>query len=206
MRRGIEVFDELAHLYEQRFMDVSDRAEGLDVLLDELPGNRVLDVGCGPGNVAAYAWAKRRDLDWLGVDLSPNMVRLASKNVPGARFQVMDAREIDALPSRFHAVVAAFCLPYLNPQELRMFCERAAALLHPGGLLYLSAMAGQTTHRAPQVNSQGDELLTWYHAPADLLAAVRERGFEVRRTWPPEPTLADLEHGKDMVILAAKAV
>ena len=81
-----------------------------------------------------------------------------------------------------------------------------AALLQPGGRLYLSAMAGQTTHSAPQVNSQGDELLTWYHAPADVLAALRERGFEVRRTWPPEPTLNDLEHGKDMVILAAKAV
>ena len=35
------------------------------------PGERVLEIGAGPGSFAEYARARRRDLLWIGVDLIP---------------------------------------------------------------------------------------------------------------------------------------
>jgi len=205
MITGIEVFNKRALIYEQKYMDVRAYAEGFDFLLSHIRGTNVLDVACGPGNVAAYMLAKTPALHWFGIDLSPNMVQLASKNAPEGKFQVMDAKHIHTLQTPFHAVISAFCFPYLTPEEVRLFCKSASALLQPGGLIYVSTMAGQSTHTAMQVNSFGDELHTYYHAPADILAVLQQSGFKLRQSWPPEETWKDIENGKDVVLIATKA-
>lgn len=57
------------------------------------PGQRVLDVGCGPGR-HAHAFA-RRGFDVVGVDLSPRFIELARQDAPpGATFEVADARHL----------------------------------------------------------------------------------------------------------------
>src|SRR5438132_11835889 len=60
------------------------------------PGERVLDVGCGPGR-HALALA-RRGIDVVGVDLSDDFISLArdaaaAEGLP-ARFEVGDVREL----------------------------------------------------------------------------------------------------------------
>jgi SAM-dependent methyltransferase len=57
------------------------------------PGQRVLDVGCGPGR-HAHALA-RRGIEVLGVDISRRFVDLATADAPaGARFERLDARAL----------------------------------------------------------------------------------------------------------------
>ena len=56
-------------------------------------GQRVLDVGCGPGR-HAHALA-RRGIEVVGVDLSPRFVELARAGAPpGATFECLDARRL----------------------------------------------------------------------------------------------------------------
>src|ERR1043165_9734514 len=57
-------------------------------------GAAVLDVACGPGNVSAFLLRERPDFQVLGVDLAPNMVRLAQVHVPNASFVVHDCRRL----------------------------------------------------------------------------------------------------------------
>lgn len=57
------------------------------------PGQRVLDVGCGPGR-HAHALA-RRGIEVVGVDISATFVDLAAEGAPpGATFRRLDAREL----------------------------------------------------------------------------------------------------------------
>src|SRR5436305_7966396 len=57
------------------------------------PGARVLEIGCGAGDLlAALAPAAG-----VGVDLSPGMVRLAAERHPGLRFLQADAHELPDL-------------------------------------------------------------------------------------------------------------
>ncbi|MEO5709440.1 MAG: trans-aconitate 2-methyltransferase [Nocardioidaceae bacterium] len=51
---------------------------------------RVVDLGCGPGNLTALLTARWPDADVLGVDSSPQMVARASS--PGVRFDEGDLR------------------------------------------------------------------------------------------------------------------
>jgi SAM-dependent methyltransferase len=67
--------------------------------LDLAPGQRVLDVGCGPGR-HALALA-RRGVEVIGVDRSDTFVRLAraaaaDEGLP-ARFELVDVRELAAV-------------------------------------------------------------------------------------------------------------
>src|SRR5689334_8088236 len=64
------------------------------------PGQRVLEIGCGPGDLLAAL----RPAAGVGVDLSPEMVGVASGRHPALRFIAADAHDLD-LHDTFDAVV-----------------------------------------------------------------------------------------------------
>ncbi len=107
-------------------------------------GERVLDVGCGPGR-HALALA-RRGVDVVGVDLSEDFVALArdaatAEDLP-VRFDVADVRDL-AYDGEFDA---AICLcqggfGLLGGREEPRAMERIAAALRRGGRLALTAFS-----------------------------------------------------------------
>ena len=54
---------------------------------------RVVDLGCGPGNLTALLRQRWPDADVLGVDSSPEMIERARRDVDGVRFEVGDLRD-----------------------------------------------------------------------------------------------------------------
>src|SRR3990167_24664 len=54
-------------------------------------GKRVLDVGCGMGNLLASVNPKTG----VGIDFSHEMVKLATKKYPHLTFKVMDAHHLE---------------------------------------------------------------------------------------------------------------
>ena len=107
------------------------------------PGERVLDVGCGPGR-HALALA-RRGIDVVGVDLSDDFITLArdaaaAEGLP-AHFEVGDVREL-----AYAEFDAAVCLcqggfGLLGGRDEPRAFGRIAAALRPGGRLALTAFS-----------------------------------------------------------------
>ena len=92
-------------------------------------GDRVLDVACGAGYVAAAAHA--RGADAVGVDFSALQVKLAEKTYPGIRFIEGDAEALPFGEGEFDAVLNAFGLPHI-PNAEKVLTE-ACRVLKPGG-------------------------------------------------------------------------
>src|SRR6266849_6489078 len=122
-------------------------AQEVAFLVDALgleAGERVLDVGCGPGR-HALALA-RRGIEVLGVDLSEDFVTLArdaaaAEALP-ARFEVLDVRDL----SHDAEFDAAVCLcqggfGLLGGGGETAAFARIAAALRPGGRLALTAFS-----------------------------------------------------------------
>src|SRR3954466_13325451 len=79
-----------------RYSFTKGTVQEVDHIVDVLglePGDRVLDVGCGPGRHAHELG--RRGIAVHGVDISQRFVDLAGRNAPaGVTFERMDARHL----------------------------------------------------------------------------------------------------------------
>jgi SAM-dependent methyltransferase len=79
------------------------------------PGTRVLDAGCGHGDLCAAAAA--RGARTVGVDLAEGMVRAAQAAHPGLEFRVADAEDLPFPDASFDAALAAFLVNHLAHPE-----------------------------------------------------------------------------------------
>ncbi|MEU5768405.1 class I SAM-dependent methyltransferase [Streptomyces asoensis] len=139
-QRAARVFDALGSVYEQAFAHSEAHRRSLKWLLGRLdPGARVLDVGSGTGRPTAETLAGAGH-HVLGVDVSPVMVDLASRQVPGAEFRCTDVRELPLEDGSFDAVCVYFSLLQLDRAQQREVLGRLARALRPGGSLVLATV------------------------------------------------------------------
>jgi 2-polyprenyl-3-methyl-5-hydroxy-6-metoxy-1,4-benzoquinol methylase len=171
------LFNNIAHEYQEKFMDVSLYREALNYFSNMLPERAsVLDVACGPGNITHYLLGMKPDLNILGIDLSENMIALAKQNNPTAEFKVMDCRQIATLHKNYDAVVCAFCLPYLPKEEATQLVKDAVALTKDDGVLYLSTIEDDYSNSGPQKNSKGDIVDTYFYDEQYLSQVLQKEG------------------------------
>ncbi|MBI4609934.1 MAG: glycosyltransferase [Candidatus Rokubacteria bacterium] len=88
------------------------------------PGARVLEIGCGTGDLLAALSPS----DGLGIDLSAEMVRLATKKHPDLRFRQMAAEELDLAGERFDYIVLSDLIGYLY--DIREVFRRLRGACH----------------------------------------------------------------------------
>ena len=88
------------------------------------PGQRVLEIGSGSGDLLAALGPSVG----VGVDLSPEMVRLARSRHPELRFEVAAGEELD-LGEAFDYVVLSDLVPFVH--DLQALLERVTAHSHP---------------------------------------------------------------------------
>lgn len=173
------------------------------------PGERVLDVGCGPGRHAHEL--ARRGIVVHGIDISEMFVELARLDAhAGATFERLDAR---AMPfdAEFDAVVClcqgAFGLMTASGEDELVIAGIARAL-RPGGRLALSAFNAyfavryhdaatfdadlgvsheRTEVRNPDGHSLEVDLWTGCYTPRELRLLLERHELAVARISSVEP-------------------
>jgi SAM-dependent methyltransferase len=106
-------------------------------------GTEVLDVGSGPGDLAAAAAALGADT--VGIDVAPSMVRRAALANPTIPFRVGSFEAIPAGEGAFDAVVGNFVLNHVGRPDLAL--AEARRVLRPGGWLALSSWGAPRGNR-----------------------------------------------------------
>ncbi len=133
------IWDKMAGSYDRNVMGTFGAAYRLtiDAIAKDLPPqSRVLEVGCGTGIIAAGVAPHAREV--IGVDLSPEMIRLAQKkarerNLQNLRFEVGDAYDLPFEADSFDLVLLTNLLHVVKEPD-RVLTE-AERLLKPGGIL-----------------------------------------------------------------------
>jgi len=159
-------------------------AAGLVDLLDPKPGERVLDVGCGTGELTKAI--ADRGAGTVGIDASPEMIAEAKRRFPGLEFAVADARTM-RFDAPFDAVFSNAALHWIRPPETA--AARMYEALRPGGRLVAEFGGGDNVRRVLAAaeaagRAQGVELADVLHAnyfpSTETYAEVlRGAGFEV---------------------------
>jgi SAM-dependent methyltransferase len=117
---------------------VAERQSFLDRLI-ESGAARLIEVGAGSGQDSAFFAAA--GLDVVATDLSPAMVELC--RAKGLQAQVVDVLSLDFPPASFDAIYTTNCLLHVPDSSLPRVLARLAALLAPGGLMYLGVWGGE---------------------------------------------------------------
>jgi 2-polyprenyl-3-methyl-5-hydroxy-6-metoxy-1,4-benzoquinol methylase len=100
-------------------------------------GARVLDIGCGNGNLCAAF--QRQGCQAVGIDLSESGIALARQHFPDCRFELLGVGEmtLDRLgESPFDIVVSTEVIEHLYAP--RVLPRAAFAALKPGGLFVVT--------------------------------------------------------------------
>lgn len=121
-----------AQEYQAGYSFVWQYGRDLLGLLTPQPGERILDVGCGTGQLTAEIAASGAEV--TGIDSSEEMIEQARRNIPHLRFE---AQDVCRLPYReeFDAIFSNAVLHWVTSAS-----EAAASMsraLKPGGRLVI---------------------------------------------------------------------
>jgi SAM-dependent methyltransferase len=170
--------------------DVVAQREEVLRALDPRPGERVLDLGVGPGLLAA-AIAERVGAGGAvtGVDVSPDMLAIAAgrRLAPGAATPVLREAGVTALPLPDAAFDAAVCTQvYEYVEDMPLALREAARVLRPGGRLVVLDTDWQSIvwrssddARMVRVLAAWDAHLVHRDLPRRLPELLRGAGFDV---------------------------
>lgn len=128
MANGVKDDSWNAHLYDQEHAFVSDFGGDLVQWLAPEPGEKVLDLGCGTGDLANKL--NQLGVHIIGIDKSENMIQQAENKYPGIKFQAQDAVSM-GYTTEFDAVFSNATLHWVkNPKPALQSIFNA---LKPGG-------------------------------------------------------------------------
>ena len=205
-KNAVEVFNKLANIYQNKFMDVSLYSDTFDFFCNNIKNKhaQVLDIACGPGNITRYLLHKRPDLKITGLDLASNMIELAKTNNPKANFQLMDCKDISMIETKYDAIICGFYLPYLSKEEAVKLIADAAKLLNSKGLLYISTMEDEYGKSGFKKGSSGDAIFMHYHQADYLTVALNENQFAILNVDRKVDPMQDGTIITDLILIAAK--
>jgi len=89
-------------------------------LVDEyaIPGERILDLGCGVGQW--YEFFNKKEVDYTGVDFSEKLIEIARNKHPKARFKLADAINLPFPDRYFDKVYAVALFHHIPSKEFQM--------------------------------------------------------------------------------------
>jgi trans-aconitate methyltransferase len=173
-----------AKFYETKHAVVWQAAADLIDLLAPAVDERILDLGCGTGQLAAKITSRGAHV--IGIDQSPQMIEQAQENFPGLWFEVGDATTFRTTHP-FDAVFSNAMLHWIKrPAET---IARVWDALRPGGR-FVAEMGGKGNVRqiiaAAQsaLAAQGrllfeDDSPWFFPSVGEYATLLEDRGFEV---------------------------
>ncbi|MFO0619208.1 MAG: type II toxin-antitoxin system PemK/MazF family toxin [Polyangiaceae bacterium] len=199
---------ELARELERKPFD----RHALNRFAEGVGAGRVVEVGCGPGQVAAYLAG--RGVNVVGIDLSPRMIEVGRRIHPGVELEVGDMTSLGLPDGAAAGVVSFYSIVHFAPDELVGVFRELRRVLAPGGLLLV---AFHVARGAAARSGAGDALrvdelfgapveLTFHmHAPDRVIAAMEEVGFDLLERTVRAPYPGAEYASRRCYLLAARA-
>jgi len=177
----IAFFDGHAPTWDQSGPNPGDTLRRLDELADRLglqPGQDLLEVGCGTGQITGWLADRVKPGRVTAVDFSPGMLAQAHARRVDADFELWDICLPAPASKRFDVILCFHSFPHFRSQPDAL--RQIAKLLKPGGWLLVVHLAGSAQLNAFHHKVGG--AVGHDHLPpaADWPSLLRPVGMEVR--------------------------
>lgn len=178
-KRIIASYDRTAQRYtDLYFHDQTDLPFVKKEFIAKLPKNaNVLDAGCGPGTFTQLF--TDADMHVIGIDLSDNMLTIARKNVPNARFQKMDISELTFPDTSFDGIIAAYSLIHIPTRQVPKVLHGFRRVLKPNGLLCVIGQKGDADHWMDDPDVASEKMFFNFFTKGRLSAFLTQAHFTI---------------------------
>lgn len=151
---------------------------------DRLPlsaGSRILDVGCGTGQLLAGMRARQPELELHGIELTPAMLRRAADRLGGAaQLQIGCAHDLPWPEDHFDIVTSTNMLHDVAHDHGAVLTEWLR-VLRPGGTIAVTDWNPE--HRGTRIRARALSLIgrgPTLHRPAEMSTLLADRAVRVR--------------------------
>lgn len=173
--------------------------------------DKILDIGCGNGRLLELL--KDKNIEYIGIDNSEKLIKIAKQKYPQNKFLLADVLKLPFQEKSFDKVFLIAVLHNIPSKEFRLqILEEAKRVLKPGGILILTVWdiwrRNSTVWQLhlknilfkfigkskldfkdiflPWKNSQGKALVHRYihcFTKKELENLVKESGFKIKESW-----------------------
>lgn len=152
---------------------ILDRAAGMLTGSDPL-----LDLGCGPGQVAGYI--AERGVAAVGLDVSTRMLGHAARRTPAATFTCGDMLHLPYRSASLSAVVAFYSIQHLERASLPEAVGEMSRVLGRQGLLVIAAHLGAgETYTEEFLGHRTARIGGTFFTEEELLDVIRNHSFSI---------------------------
>lgn len=110
--------------------------------IGELSNSSILDVGCGFGDLYGYLKFKKIKVNYFGIDINPNLIKIGNEIYPKANLEVLDL-EHKKINKRFDWILSSGIFttgcsyPYIKRMMALMFnlTKKGIAMNFVGGII-----------------------------------------------------------------------
>jgi SAM-dependent methyltransferase len=188
------LFDELSHKPLDRAL--------LDAFAEEVRGKGpVVDVGCGPGQIARYL--HERGVSISGLDLSPEMVAVARRLTPAVSFREGSMLDLPDPDGSWAGCTAFYAIVHFDEGELKRALREIGRVVRRRGLLLLAFHEGREIVHRDDLFGVAVDLDFVFWETATVERALREAAFVIEAKLERSP-YEGREHPSRRVYLFAR--
>lgn len=181
-------YNRVASEYARQFSAELDHKPLERHLLDEFvrgSAGRLCDLGCGPGQVAAYLHAAGRDV--IGVDLADNMVVEAQHLHPDIMFAQADMRQLPFVDASFSGIVAFYSLIHIPHAEIPVVMQEMWRVLQPHGEVLIAFHCGEEIRHFAEWWGEDVNLDFRFFRTQEMKNWLTDAGFTILSVTEREP-------------------
>ncbi|KAA2241930.1 methyltransferase domain-containing protein [Chitinophaga agrisoli] len=172
-----------ANLYKNNFAFVFQYGNSLVEWLQPQPGEKILDLGCGTGELTATL--AKSGAQVTGLDSSASMIATARNNFPGMEFIEASAASF-SLPVQYNAIFSNAALHWMLDKE--QVAARMYQHLQPGGRLVLEMGAQgnvasllQALEKAMQQHGYSYKPFWYFPSLGEYTSLLEKYGFRIHQ-------------------------
>ncbi|HUW21610.1 MAG TPA: class I SAM-dependent methyltransferase [Candidatus Bathyarchaeia archaeon] len=161
----IDTYNKTAKIHSQKFENYGARIEDIEKAFSYIDKSnpKVIDIGCGDGRDAKEI-TKKTD-DYLGIDLSVELIKIARKKVPRGNFIIADFETFE-YPQGVDIVFAFAAILHSGRGSVKKLLKKVYRSLTPGGIFFISTKYG--SYRRKVIDRDGPKV-NFLYRPEDII-------------------------------------
>ena len=171
-------YNAIADTYAKCYSEIDYCKTYIDEFIATLSGKKVLDIGCGAGQITDYLTQK--GIGAIGIDFSEELLKIAKQNFPSSQFILADICEYEQ-KEQVDGIITKDVLFHLSDENLIAVLQKFRRLLKPNGNLCIIMDMPKEAGEQIFVEELDDKYQIYYNylTPEKLRDLLEKTGFNI---------------------------